>query len=59
MAYTCLIVLGPEISFTLPEIKGISGTDGAIYKVIKGNKIINSPSATAVIMQIFVWLSCD
>ena len=35
MAYTCLIVLDPEIPFTLPEIKGISGTDGANYKVIK------------------------
>ena len=31
MAYTCLIVLDPEIPFTLPEIKGISGTDGAHY----------------------------
>ena len=35
MAYTCLIVLDPEIPFTLPQIKGISGTDGANYKVIK------------------------
>ena len=35
MAYTCLIVLDPEIPFTLPEMKGISGTDGANYKVIK------------------------
>ena len=35
MAYTCLIVLDPEITFTLPEMKGISGTDGANYKVIK------------------------
>ena len=35
MAYTCLIVLDPEIPFTLPEMKGISGTDGASYKVIK------------------------
>ena len=55
MAYTCLIVLDPEIPFTLPEMKGISGTDGANYKE---NKIINSPSATAVIMQILLWLSC-
>ena len=31
MAYTCLIVLDPEIPFTLPEIKGISGTDSAYY----------------------------
>ena len=29
MAYTCLIVLDPEIPFTLPEMKGISGTNGA------------------------------
>ena len=35
MAYTCLIVLDPEIPFTLPEMKGISGPDGANYKVIK------------------------
>ena len=35
MAYTCLIVLDPEIPFTLPAMKGISGTDGANYKVIK------------------------
>ena len=35
MAYTCLIVLDPEIPFTLPETKVISGTDGANYKVIK------------------------
>ena len=35
MAYTCLIVLDPEIPFTLPEMKGISGTDGANYEVIK------------------------
>ena len=35
MAYTCLIVLDPEIPFTLPETKGISGTDGANYKVIR------------------------
>ena len=35
MAYTCLIGLDPEIPFTLPEMKGISGTDGANYKVIK------------------------
>ena len=35
MAYTCLIVLDPEIPFTLPEMKGTSGTDGANYKVIK------------------------
>ena len=35
MAYTCLIVLDPEMPFTLPEMKGISGTDGANYKVIK------------------------
>ena len=35
MAYTCLIVLDPEIPFTLPEMKGISGTDGANYKAIK------------------------
>ena len=35
MACTCLIVLDPEIPFTLPQIKGISGTDGANYKVIK------------------------
>ena len=35
MVYTCLIVLDPEIPFTLPEMKGISGTDGANYKVIK------------------------
>ena len=35
MAYTCLIVLDPEIPFTLPEMRGISGTDGANYKVIK------------------------
>ena len=34
MAYTCLIVLDPEIPFTLPVMKGISGTD-ANYKVIK------------------------
>ena len=33
MAYTCLIVLDPEIPFTLPEMKGISHTDGANYKV--------------------------
>ena len=31
MAYTCLIVLDPEMPFTLPEMKGISGTDGAHY----------------------------
>ena len=31
LAYTCLIVLDPEIPFTLPEMKGISGTDGANY----------------------------
>ena len=31
MAYTCLIVLDPKIPFTLPEMKGISGTDGANY----------------------------
>ena len=31
MPYTCLIVLDPEIPFTLPEMKGISGTDGANY----------------------------
>ena len=48
-------VLDPEIPFTLPEMKGISGTDGANYKVIR----INSPSAAAIIMQILVWLSCD
>ena len=35
MAYTCLIVLDPEIPFTLPEMKGNSGTDGANYKIIK------------------------
>ena len=35
MACTRLIVLDPEIPFTLPQIKGISGTDGANYKVIK------------------------
>ena len=35
MPYTCLIVLDPEIPFTLPEIKGNSGTDGANYRVIK------------------------
>ena len=35
MAYTCLIVLDPEVPFTLPEMKGISGTHGANYKVIK------------------------
>ena len=35
MAYTCLIVLDPKVPFTLPEMKGISGTDGAYYKVIK------------------------
>ena len=35
MAYTCLIVLDPEMPFTLLEMKGISGTDGANYKVIK------------------------
>ena len=35
MANTCLIVLDPEKPFTRPEIKGISGTDGANYKVIK------------------------
>ena len=35
MSYTCLIVLDPEIPFTLPEMKGISGTDGANYNVIK------------------------
>ena len=35
MVYTCLIVLDPEKPFTLPEMKGISGTDGAKYKVIK------------------------
>ena len=32
---TRLIVLDPEMPFTLPEMKGISGTDGANYKVIK------------------------
>ena len=52
MAYTSLIVLDPD----MPEMKGNSGTDGA---KLQGNKIINSPSATAVIMQILVWLSCD
>ena len=31
MAYTCLIVLDPEIPFYLPEMKGKSGTDGANY----------------------------
>ena len=35
MPYTCLIILDPEIPFTLPEMKGISGTDGANYLVIK------------------------
>ena len=35
MAFTCLIVLDPEMPFTLPEMKGISGTDGANYSVIK------------------------
>ena len=35
MANTCLIVLDPEMPFTLPEMKGISGTDGENYKVIK------------------------
>ena len=32
---TRLIVLDPEIPFTVPEMKGISGTVGANYKVIK------------------------
>ena len=35
MAYTCLIVLDPEIPFTLPEMKGISGIDCGNYKLIK------------------------
>ena len=35
MPYTCLIVFDPEIPFTLPEMKGNSGTDGANYRVIK------------------------
>ena len=35
IAYTPLIVLDPEIPFTLPEMKGISGTDGAHNRVIK------------------------
>ena len=35
MAYTCLNVLDSEIPFTPPEMKGVSGTDGANYKAIK------------------------
>ena len=35
IAYTPLIVLDPELPSTLPEMKGIMGTDGASYMVIK------------------------
>ena len=35
IAYTSLIVFDPEIPFTLPEMIGISGSDGAHYRVMK------------------------
>ena len=35
IGYTPLIVLDPELPFTLPEMKVFSGTDGANYMVIK------------------------
>ena len=31
IGYTPLIVLDPELPFTLPETKGFPGTDGANY----------------------------
>ena len=51
MAYTCLIFLDPRY-LSLRYL-------GYRWCKLQNNKVINSPSATAVIMQILLWLSCD